>query len=408
MNKIFSLILTGLIFSLATQAQFEETKLNAAGFEKIQVRVGADFAMQYQLLSHYADSALIPLGKGFNLPTANLVTEAVLAPGIKVNLTTYLSSRHHNEAWVKGGYLLIDALPFLKSDLADRIMEKLTIKVGDMEINYGDAHFRRSDNGNVIHNPFVGNTIIDAFTTQFAAEFLFRSDGLLLMGAVSNGTLNPSLAGYSASSGYTAYDTHKELAWYGKVGYDKQITEDFRLRLTLSGYHSQKNHFGSLYNGDRTGSRYYLVMNRVTNSAADVDITKNHLSGNWSPGLTRKDNSLMLNLFTKFKGLEFFGTYEKFNGTLLSGADSEFSQYAAELIYRMGSSEQFFGGARYNEAWNGHDQSITRFQAVAGWFMTESIVLKLEYVNQDYHEFISNYGAEAGFKGVMFEAAISF
>ena len=408
MNKIFSLTLIGLVFSLATQAQFEEAKINAAGFEKIQVRVGADFAMQYQVLNHYADSALIPLGRGFNLPTANLVTEAVLAPGIKVNLITYLSARHHNEAWVKGGYLLIDALPFLKSEVADHIMEKLTIKVGDMEINYGDAHFRRSDNGNVIHNPFVGNTIIDPFTTQFAAEFLFRSSGLLLMGAVSNGTLNPSLTGYSASSGYTAYDTHKELAWYGKAGYDKQIIEDLRLRLTLSGYHSTKNHFGSLYNGDRTGSRYYLVMNRVTNNAADVDITKNHLSGNWGPGLTNKDNSLMVNLFTKYKGLEFFGTYEKFKGTLLSGADSEFSQYAAELIYRMGSSEQFFGGARYNKAWNGLDQSVSRFQAVAGWFMTESIVLKLEYVNQDYNEFISKYGAEAGFKGVMFEAAISF
>lgn len=408
MKRKILLILSGFIFSLAIQAQFEEPKPDPADFEKIKVRVGADFAMQYQLLNHYADSSLIPLGKGFNLPTANLITEAILAPGIKVNLVTYLSARHHNEAWVKGGYLLIDALPFLKSDVADRIMKKLTIKVGDMEVDYGDAHFRRSDNGNVIQNPFVGNYIIDAFTTQFAAEILFRSNGLLLMGAVSNGTLKPSLTGYSPSTGYTAYDTHKELAFYWKAGYDKQINEDLRLRLTLSGYHSPQHHFGSLYYGDRTGSRYFLVMNRITNNAADVDITKNHLSGNWGPGITDKTNSLMLNLFTKYKGLEFFGTFEKFNGTLLSGAESGFSQYAAELIYRLGSTEQFFGGARYNNAWNDLDQSVSRFQAVAGWFMTESIVIKLEYVNQVYSEFISSYGPEAGFKGVMFEAAISF
>ncbi len=408
MKKKFLLILSGLIFSLGIYAQFEEPKPDPSDFEKIQVRVGADFAMQYQLLNHYADSSLIPLGKGFNLPTANLITEATLAPGIKVNLVTYLSARHHNEAWVKGGYLLIDALPFLKSDVADRIMEKLTIKVGDMEVDYGDAHFRRSDNGNVIQNPFVGNYIIDAFTTQFAAEILFRSNGLLLMGAVSNGTLKPSLTGYSPTTGYTAYNTHKELAFYWKAGYDKQISDDLRLRLTLSGYHSPQHHFGSLYYGDRTGSRYYLVMNKITNNAADVDITKNHLSGNWGPGITDKTNSLMLNLFTRYKGLEFFGTYEKFNGTLLTGTESEFSQYAAELIYRLGSKEQFFGGARYNNTWNGLDQSVSRFQAVAGWFMTESIVIKLEYVNQDYREFISTYGPDAGFKGVMFEAAISF
>jgi hypothetical protein len=408
MKKQLLFILSGLIFSLAAQAQFEEPKLDAAGFEKINVRVGADFAMQYQILNHYADSTLIPLGTGFNLPTANLVTEALLAPGIKVNLVTYLSARHHNEAWVKGGYLLIDAMPFLKSDFIDNVMKSLTIKVGDMEVDYGDAHFRRSDNGNVIHNPFVGNYVLDAFTTQFAAEFLVRTNGLILMGAVSNGTLKPALTGYSATTGYTAYDTHKELAWYWKAGYDKQITSDLRLRLTLSGYHSPKHHFGSLYYGDRTGSRYYLVMNRVTNSANDVDITKNHLSGNWSPGLTDKDNSLMANLFAQYKGLEFFGTYEKFKGTLLSGSESEFGQYAAEVVYRLGGNDQFFGGVRYNNVWNNLDQSVSRFQAVAGWYMTESIVVKLEYVNQDYKEFISNYGPDAGFKGVMFEAAISF
>ena len=408
MKKQLFLLLTGFLLSLGAFAQFEEPKLDTAGFEKIKVRLGADFAMQYQLLNHYADSALIPLGKGFNLPTANLVTEAILAPGIKVNLTTYLSARHHNEAWVKGGYLLIDALPFIKSDVSDRIMNYLTIRAGDMEIDYGDAHYRRSDNGNIVHNPFVGNYIIDAFTTQVAAEVMFRSNGLLLMGAVSNGTLKPALAGYSSTSGYIAYDTHKELAWYWKAGYDKQLTDDLRLRLTLSGYHSPKHHFGSLYYGDRTGSRYYLVMNRITNNAADVDITKNHLSGNWGPGLTNKDNSLMLNLFAEYKGLEFFGTYEKFKGTQLSGSESEFGQYAAELIYRLGSNEQFFGGIRYNNAWNDLNQSVSRLQAVAGWFMTKSILLKLEYVNQDYNEFVSNYGAEAGFKGVMFETAISF
>ncbi len=408
MNKQFLLLLTGLLLSSGIFAQFEEPKPDTAGFEKIKVRLGADFALQYQILNHYADSLLIPLGTGFNLPTANLVTEAILAPGIKVNLTTYLSARHHNEAWVKGGYLLIDELPFINSDVVDRIMKSLTIKVGDMEIDYGDAHYRRSDNGNVAHNPFVGNYIIDAFSTQTAAEVLFRRNGVLLMGAVSNGTLKPSLAGYSPTSGYTAYDTHKELAWYWKAGYDKQFTEDLRLRLTLSGYHSPEHHFGSLYYGDRTGSRYYLVMNRVTNKADDVDITKNHLSGNWGPGLTKKDNSLMLNLFAQYKGLEFFGTYEKFKGNLMSGAQSEFSQYAAELVYRLGRNEQFFAGVRYNNALNDLDQSVSRFQGSAGWFMTGSIILKLEYVNQHYNEFISNYGADAGFQGVMFESAISF
>jgi hypothetical protein len=408
MKRLFLLSIITAVISLSLNAQFEAPQLKGQDFEKMKVRVGADFAMQYQMVNHYADSALIPLGKGFNLPTANLVVESLLAPGIKVNLTTYLSARHHNEAWVKGGYLIIDELPFIKSEAIRKAMDYLTLTVGDMDVNYGDAHFRRSDNGHVTSNPFVGNYIIDAFSTMIAAELMFRSNGLLLMGAVSTGSLKPALAGYSASSGYVAYDTHKELAFYWKTGYDKQLTDDWRLRLTVSGYHSPDNHFGSLYYGDRAGSRYYLVMNRITNSADDVDITKNHMSGQWSPGLLRKDNSLMVNLFTQFKGLEVFGTFETLKGNTLGGASVAYSQYGAEGIYHFGGNDQFYGGLRYNRAWNMNDQSVTRFQAAAGWQIIDYVILKLEYVNQKYNGFISNYGADAGFKGVMLEAAISF
>ena len=66
---------------------------------------------------------------------------ADLASGIRVNLETYLSARHHNEAWVKGGYILIDELPFIKSPGLDKVMDYLTLKVGDMELDYGDAHY---------------------------------------------------------------------------------------------------------------------------------------------------------------------------------------------------------------------------------------------------------------------------
>jgi hypothetical protein len=145
----------------------------------------------------------------------------------------------------------------------------------------------------------------------------------------------------TGSNELTSYDTHKELAFYWKAGYDKQINDDFRLRLTLSGYHSPDNHAGALYNSERAGSRYYLVMNKITNSPNDVDITKNHTSGNFGPGTVIKDNSIMANLFTRYKGLEVFGTYEMFRGTLPSGTDSEFDQFAIEGLYRFGGNEQF-------------------------------------------------------------------
>lgn len=408
-KRAFILMILSSVAFLVNAQGFEEAKLDPERFEKLKVRVGADFALQFQGLEHRADSALIPLGKNVNLPTANFNISADLAPGIQVNLITYLSSRHHPEAWVKGGYLLIDHFPFINSDLLDRFMEITTLKVGVMEVNYGDAHFRRSDNGRVIDNPFVGNYVMDAFTTAPALEALVRTKGWIVMGGISTGSLRPDLVRYSSfSDRYTSYNIGEELAVYTKLGYDKEFSEDFRLRGTVSGYYNGNHHFGSLYNGDRAGSRYYLVMNRQTGSSDDVDPSQNHTSGRWSPGFTDKNQALMVNLFSRFHGLEFFGTYEHTSGTgAFSGAEYEYSQFAAELLYRFGSREQFYGGGRFNTVSNDQDQDIARFQIGAGWLITENIIVKAEYVNQAYNNF-SDYGQDAGFNGLMLEAGISF
>jgi len=104
MKKILFFIMAISIAMMGYSQNFEEAKLDGSTFEKLKVRTGADFAMQFQGLNHNSDSvALIPLGTNVNLPTANLVIEDDLARGIKVNLETYLSSSHNVEEWVKGG-----------------------------------------------------------------------------------------------------------------------------------------------------------------------------------------------------------------------------------------------------------------------------------------------------------------
>ena len=85
----------------------------------------------------------------------------------------------------------MDQTAIFKLSVFDNLMNYLTLKVGVMEVNYGDEHFRRSDNGNVIKNPFVGNYIMDAFTTAPALEVMFRSNGLLAMVGTSTFNLKP-------------------------------------------------------------------------------------------------------------------------------------------------------------------------------------------------------------------------
>jgi len=112
------------------------------------------------------NNGLYCIRPGFNLASANLVLKTALADGVALNMELYLASRHHNETWVKGGFIQFDKLSFLNLDFVDNIMKYTTIKMGQMDVNYGDSHFRRSDGGNTIHNPFVENYIVDAFATE--------------------------------------------------------------------------------------------------------------------------------------------------------------------------------------------------------------------------------------------------
>ncbi|MBI2271264.1 MAG: hypothetical protein HYU69_13050 [Bacteroidetes bacterium] len=391
--------------------RFETSKDTAQTlFDGIKVRIGGDFAIQFQALDHSTKSkdTLATLGNNFNLPTANLNLDVQLADGMRMSLVTYLSSRHHNEAWVKGGYLQVDKLDFIKKDFLKRLMNVMTVKVGMDEINYGDAHFRRSDNAKAIYNPFVGNYIMDAFNTEVFGELIFQKYNMLLVAAVSNGNLNQTVVKGAKSP---------KPSYYGKLGYDKTFNKDFRLRLMGSFYLSPGYDNGQyLYSGDRTGSRYYNVM-QIYNE------DDNFRSGRFSPGFW-KYLSWQINPFIKYKGLEFFGIYEMITGdvsrTVTGGS---YTQTGAELIYRFGSMEQFYGGARYNlvtgkdavPSTNGNNnpaetKSIDRINAGAGWFLTNEVMIKAEYVNQNYSGdgWTGSVYEGGNFKGFMVEAIVGF
>ena len=294
--------------------QFEESKA-ANNFDSLKIKIGADFAMQFQNLGQHADSAIVPVGRGFNLPEANLNIDAFLAKGIRVNLVDYLSSRHHDTGIVKGGFIQLDRLPFIQSSVLDKVMDYVTIKIGEMEINYGDSHFRRSDCGRVINNEFVGNYIMDPFTTAPAAEIVAQNNGWLGEIGTTTGTVNQVLT--NNTNKYTAINVLGEMAVYGKIGIDKRFSPDFRLRVTLSGFHQGENQGGGyLYGGDRAGSRYYLVMNRQTASpSTDVSIASNFFSGDFPTSIEyTEDNSYVLSVLARYQGFEFFGNFESATG----------------------------------------------------------------------------------------------
>lgn len=388
-------------------AIFEPPKGDAVPFEGFKLDFGAAFTQQFQALDHSNTAAerivdgvnvneLADLGPGFNLATANLYLNAQLAPGVRVALEGYMSSRHHSEFWVKGGYLQIDESP-IDLPALHKLMEYLTLKVGHFEINYGDAHFRRTDNGNALYNPFVGNYVMDAFATEIGGEVYFRKGPWLAMVGVTNGEIKGAV---------TDPDT-RAPSYLGKLGYDRKFGDGPRVRLTGSLYTTEKSSNNTLYAGDRAGSRYYHVMD----NAAGADFR----NGRINPGQTDKITAYQINPFVKVGGLELFGVFEKATGRARTETtERDWSQYAGDVVYRFLPGEAAYVGGRYNVvegelAGFADKVSVDRLQIGGGWFVTPTILLKAEYVKQKFNDFPSTDIRNGGkFDGFMVEGVVAF
>lgn len=404
---------------------FETPKRDLVPFTGLAVEFGAAFTQQLQGLSHDngADvmtptgstvnaNQLMEIGTGFNNAVANAYVNAQLAPGIRVSLTGYLSSRHHNETWVKDGFLLIDESPidFMPFNF---IMHFMTIKAGHFEINYGDTHFRRTDNGNAMYNPFVGNTLLDAFTTEIGTELYFRNEtGIIAM--VSG------LAG--ESRGMVTRPKDRSIAWVTKLGFDRQLNKDLRVRLTGSTFNQPSATNNTLFAGDRAGSRYYMVLeNSVATESAQAS------SGLVNPGFGDKLRSYSVNPFVKYQGVEFFADITNAKGR--KATESEYrdvGQKSYEAVYRFGGNEKLFVGARHNTvdgtlnlarpASNlgtaltlNQDINVSRQQFSAGWFITPALMLKGEYMRQRYNDFPTwDLRSQGKINGFVVEGVVAF
>lgn len=424
-----------------------DVKKDSVEFKGLSIDLGGAFNMDYQAINSFNDQPatfalpskivgyqLMNQENNFNLPAADMTFGAQLFDGVRVNLDIYLASRHHNETYARGGYLQIDKLDFIKKDFLAGIMKYATIKIGQMENNFGDAHFRSSDNGSTLRNAFVGNNIMNAFTTDMGMEVYYNRSGFVSMLGVTNGNLNQGTQEvfYPALSPATPdANTVVSPTILAKFGFDKQIDKDLRVRLTGSLYHSANLGNSNLYSSSRSGFGYWGVLNNnaYKNNGADVPANYNAKAtpeGTFNPNFKNWATSYMFNPFIKYKGLEFFGTVELASGGDKAGVDAKrtANQYAGDVVYRFGKSEQFYLAAKYNTVSgklsnaDAKEVTVNRVESSIGWFMTKNILAKLDYVSQNYKnytQFVGNvptgnannfYGGN--FKGLVFEATISF
>lgn len=445
-------------------------------FRGVKVKIGGDFTLGFQALEHsniaktyykknpaltnatiiesYDANKLVKIKPGFNVPSANLDLNVALADGVDVKMELYLSSRHHVETWVKGGYIQLNKVPFIKLNLIDNIMKYTTLKIGYMDVNYGDAHFRRTDNGSAIYNPFIENYILDEFTTEVGAEANLNLNGIIAVAGITTGQIQGDISAPTVGAGDniagvndTVTDGSRRPAFLAKLGYDKRIlNEKLRLRATGSVYYTAGSTDATLFAGDRCGSHYWGVMDNTLLGATFTKENVAYTSGRYNPNFGDKIFALMGNLFLDFKvtnklNVESFSTFETAKGRGKSEATGErrVSQVATDLIIRY---DNFFVGGRYNVV-NGQQylaaklDNVDGFQAgapagspkvsfigrdkgmynvntdriavSAGWFITKNVMAKVEYTTQKYNGFLFNEIYHNGkFNGIVAEAVIGF
>jgi len=433
---LLSTVVCGTLASAKLNQQFEPEK-DTSGFSgKPEVSLAVDLSFYYQGIdqawnpskyaSHvdgnvFSTSATGTSGadseSALSLPSANLDINAKVMSGFNVKLQTMLASHHHNETYVKGGYATIDNLDFIAPGFLSAFMRDATIKIGVNDINYGDDQYRRTDNANVMKNPFINNLAVDAADQGTHIEVLYRIPAIssFVVAGITNGQANPQ----DTSETDTAGTTSNTYALYGKVGFDHQYNDDWRLRITESVYSVSGVNRQDLYMGDKAGN---VIRNVYGTSNTNVlssgwDPTRNYVNYKGTKQYTSAPDVLAskTNLFVKYQDTELYGMYEIINASDTMDKDINVNHYAIDLVQRF-YNDKFWIAGRYENVVQEYkddfndlgDAELTQYQATLGWFLSKNAVAKLEYIKQEREKFSIYQGGKAAFDGFMVNASLSF
>ena len=118
----------------------------------------------------------------------------------------------------------------------------------------------------------------------------------------------------------------------GKLGFDRQMNKDLRVRLTGSMYRiGQVAEQHALWRRPR---RLSLLLRHGEHRGDRVRAEAT--SGLINPGFKNEVHAMQMNPFVKFRGLEVFGVIERAKGSASTeAADRKWNQYAVDTVYRF-------------------------------------------------------------------------
>jgi len=403
MRRMYAFIVIALLMLGVAPIQAQNSKANSP-----EVKFGVETAGVVQALQQSSESNTLPeIPVGFQSAVGNIFVNAKITDGLKVYFELYLSSKHH-EGYVmdREGYVYLSKLPEQYNIFGiNKIFRYVDLKAGAFEIDYGNWHLNRSDNGQVQNNPLIGNYIVDANTTEPGIEVIGHAGLFRGVVGVSTGT---TTGDFKADRGF---------AVHGKLG----INIPKKLDVAASVYnvdHSGNptgypNHgsYSALYAGNRSGSRYSAVLGGGPEA------------GQLAIGKGQKVTAYQFDAAFTLNPVHIYGMYGNSKDADINGSDpgtpvSEWNYFGGEAQWHL--SPVFYLAGRYNQAnaktiaGTSSNATVNRIQAGFGFWFTQEVLLKLEYVNQQYKDFPAGYNGlpdiagNPSFSGVLSEFSVKF
>lgn len=400
---------------MAEPNQVPEMDARIAAVGDMNLFMGFDSVGRFQYLTqdHVAIKGNVPgsLEPGFQTPFGSFGFLAKFDDKLDVYFDIYISSRPHPGS-MQGdqGYLLIRELPDRLKGYRplDWVFENLDFKLGAFEIDFGDAHYRRSNNAEAQANPLIGNYVVDPRATDIGMEVISTSWPVKWLVGFGSGTYQGH---FDHGSGYSVH---------GKI-WGNPVSE---LRTSLSLYHADHSGDGPGWPPGNGTAGNLFVTNRSGGPYGGI-LDDGDAPGQVLPGAGQDVTATQLDLTWRYHPFEIYGYFgwmqdADINGNAPGTPKDTWLYYAFEAIYSI--TDRLYLAGRYSGAsaryLNDFSSSgiVNRIQLGGGYWVFDTVLGKLEFVYQKYSRFDERDGEVSGvdvwlgpdFKGVIVEASFGF
>ncbi len=332
------------------------------------------------------------------------------------------TQRHPTRAWGHQGFIYFQQMPEGSAlEFANGLFEHIDVKAGNFTPSFGNTIDKRTLNADAQRNPLIGYNVVETHGVEPGLEIIHRTDSYGLLGGAGFG--GPE-ADYVEDRGYS----FRAKGWVSPLE---------NMELALSYYtvdHDGASRGTNLFRRERLGSAY----DAIWTPDEGYDGGGSEGATQVRPGDGQKVDAFQVdlnwdilpNLFMNSHFGYVSTSHEEIDNDRWSAlvGDEDWYYFGADLTAYL--TESIYGSVRYSSAIADEldyrdtpetllavdpsnavtDGSVNRFQAGLGGWLSERMLLKVEYVYQGASGFDAleaDVDGEAGLRGVAGHVDVS-